>query len=81
MDDASVLTFLKILESLDYDRAIDSNSKRSKSIEKHLMKRVDGFRDSPLALLPIENEKESNNLQGQELKIIIPTNIIVICNR
>ena len=81
MDNASVLTFLEILENIDYVHAIDSNSKRSKSIKKDLMKRVDEIRNSPLALPPIENVEESNNLQRQGLKIIIPTNIIVIYNR
>ena len=40
MDDESVLTFDKILDSLNYNPSKDSNSKRTKSIESDLRKRV-----------------------------------------
>ena len=57
MDDESVLPFYKILESLDYDHAKDSNSKRSKFSKKELKKRVDTILNPPLALPPAENEE------------------------
>ena len=59
MDDESVLTFDKILESPDYDHAKDSNSKRTKPTKKGLEKGVDKTLYPLLMLLTIENENES----------------------
>ena len=69
MDNESFLTFDKILDTLDYDPAKDSNSKRTKSIKHDLKKRVDKIRLSPLAL------------QAEGVKIIIRSNIKDIYTR
>ena len=70
MDDESVLTFDKILDSLNYDPSKDSNSKRAKSIKNDLKKRIHKIGNPLLAL------------QGQGIeKIVIPSNIIDIYTR
>ena len=69
MHDENVLTFDKILNSLDYDPSKDSNSKRTKSIENDLKKRVHKIKNPPLTL------------QGEGVKIINPSNIIDIYTR
>ena len=43
MYDQSALTSEKILERFDYDHAKDSNSIRTKSVEKDLEKRIEKF--------------------------------------
>ena len=69
MDDENVLIFDKILNSLNYDPSKDSNSKRTKSIENDLKKRVHKIKNPPLTL------------QGEGVKIIIPSNIFDIYTR
>ena len=81
MDDESVSTFRKMLETDDYDHAKDSNSKRTKSIKKDFKKRVDKIQNPTLALAADENEEEYSDLEGQVMKIIIPSNIIDIWTR
>ena len=80
MNDAKVLTFHKILKTVQYDRSEDSNSKRSKSIKKKLKKRMDKILNPPLSLPPTEIENESD-LQGEAIKILITSNIIDIWTR
>ena len=55
MDDDSLITFYKILESLSYDQAKDSNWKRTGPFKKDLKKRVDKIRNPPLALPADDN--------------------------
>ena len=74
MDDESVLTFDNILNSLNYDSSKDSNSKRTKLIKNDLRKRVNKIKNPPLAL-------PTNDVQGEGVKIIIPSNIIDIYTR
>ena len=74
MDDESVLTFDKILNNLNYDPSKDSNSKRNKSIKNDLRRRVCKIENPPLTL-------PTNDLQGEGVKIIIPSNIIDIYTR
>ena len=69
MDDENVLIFYKILNSLNYDPSQDSNSKRTKSINNDLKKRVHKI-NNPLL-----------TLQGKGVKIIIPSDIIDIYTR
>ena len=69
MDDENVLIFNKMLNSLNYDSSQDSNSKRTKSIKNDLKKRVQKI-NNPLL-----------NIQGERVKIIIPSNIIDIYTR
>ena len=63
MDDESILTFEKTLNSRNYDSSKNSNSKRTKSIKSDLRKRVYKIKNPPLTL------------QGEGVKIIIPSNI------
>ena len=53
------------------------NSIRFKGAFYNLPKEIDKSRDSPLPAI----EKESDNLQGEGVKIIIPSNIIDIYTR
>ena len=69
MDDENVISFDKILNSLNYDPSKDSSSKRTKSIKNDLKKRVHEIKNPPLTL------------QGEGVKIIIPSNIIDIYTR
>ena len=70
MDDENVLTFDKMLDSLNYNPTKDSNSKRTKSIKNDLKKRVHKIRNPLLAI------------QGQGIeKIIVSSNKIDIYNR
>ena len=73
MSDEGVLPFTKILKTLHYDHAKDSNSKRTKSIKKDLNKRVSKIRKPRLALPTDENEETPDDLQGDGMKIIIPS--------
>ena len=81
MDIESVLPFENTLESLDYNHAKHSISKRTKSIEGDLRKRVDNFLNGPLALPSDKNKEESDSLEGEEMEITILSNIIDIYNR
>ena len=69
MDDENALIFDKILYDLNYDPSKDSNSKRTKSIKNDLKKRVHKIKNPPLTL------------QGEGVKIIIPSNTIDIYTR
>ena len=71
IDDESVLTFDKNSNCLNYNPSKDSNSKQTKSIENDLRKRVYKIKNPPLTL-------PTNDLQGEGVKIIIPSNIIDI---
>ena len=69
-----MLNFDEIVESSQYDRAQESNSKRIQAIEKDLKKRL-GKNWNPSSVLPVnENEKESDDLECQADKIFIPAN-------
>ena len=74
MDDESVLTFDKILNRLNYDPSKNSNSKGAKSIKNDLRKRVYKIKNPPLTL-------PFNDLQGEGVRIIIPSNINDIYTR
>ena len=80
-DDESVLTFDNILESLDYKRTKFSNSKRTKTIKKELEKRADKILNPPIPIQAVENKEGSDNIQGEGMEIVIPSNIIDIWTR
>ena len=75
MDDESVITFDKILETIENYRAKDSNSKSNKSIEIDPKKRVDSILKHPLLLPAVENEETSTDSQGEGMNFIIPSSI------
>ena len=79
--DESVLTFDKTIERLDYKHTKYSNSKRTKTNKKELEKRADKILNPPLPIQAVENEEGSDNLQGEGMKIIIPSNIIDMWTR
>ena len=67
----------KILKNLGYDNTKNSNSKRTEFVSKDLEKRVDKYRNHPLAIPANENEDESDDLEGQGIETInIPSNNI-----
>ena len=79
IDDEYALNTNKIPESGDYDRAIDSNSNGLNLLKMISKKRVDIILNLLLTIAPIENEEESDDLEGQGIgKIIIPFNVIEI---
>ena len=81
MIDDQALSCTKILESVKNDRTKYSISKRTKSVKIDITKRSDKIRILPLHLPPINNEekseeKDSNDLEGEGMKIIMPSNTV-----
>ena len=56
-------------------------SRRDKYIRDNIQDEVYRNVDPPLTLPPTENKEEFFEIQGEEIKIIIPSNTIDICTR
>ena len=81
MDDESVLTSDKIPKIVKYDRTKDSNSERTKPDKNDRTNLADKIRDLPLASPANKIEEKSDDSEGQGLKFLIPSNIIIIWTR
>ena len=80
MDDEDKLTIYDILKNIGFysiKRTKGLNSARLKDALNNLPREIDKIRNPPL----LEIENESDNLQGEGVKIIIPSNINDIYTR
>ena len=68
--------FINVRESVKCERTKDSTSKRTEFKKHDLTKPVDKILNTHLALLVDEGEEDSNVLEGEGMKTIIPSNLI-----